>query len=86
MYYRIVICLLSIVICMPANASIEASWGRIETCIYEKNNTQKLLDDFNHISEELSVKHASGIADYSEIEKILTAVFVPFWPALHEYV
>lgn len=78
MFCRVMIfCNVCFFTCIEANASTETSWGRIEACIYEKNKSQELLNDVNYISKELANKHSSGSSDYSELDKILTALFAP---------
>ena len=79
-----VFCTFFFVVYIDASASTEVSWARIEACNYEKNKTEKLLEDINYISKTLAQKHGSGSLDYSDLDKILTAIFAPHPKPLSE--
>lgn len=85
MFIRIIVfCTCFFVVYMDASASTEVSWARIGACDYEKNKTEKLLEDINYISKILANKHRSGSLDYSDLDKILTAIFAPHPKPLSE--
>mgnify|MGYP000005818076 CR=1 FL=1 len=76
MRLKVFLSILMFLFFVQAHASVEVSWGEIDTCNYRKNNNDAFLGDVNHISKELSEKHRSA-SKYTNLEKTLAALFAP---------